>query len=189
VQTVNLVSAGAAFVGLISNIGKVETTGIEVDGTFLVTENFLLTGSFAIIDAEMKETPDPVDDTIDISGLRPPGAPEWTYNLMAEYTFNLSGGSTLQFRGDVRGRSDVYNQTSSRTGPRADYRLRPEVQDFGARVTWVNADQNLSVALWGKNLAEDWDITNFGPPTPCCSSFAAGFRGKTEYGLTATVDF
>ena len=189
VQTVNLVPAGAAFVGLLSNIGQVETTGLEVDGTFLVTDNFLINGSFAIIDAEMKNTPDPVDDTIDISGHRPPGAPEWTYNLIAEYTLNFSGGSTLQFRGDVRGRSDVYNQTSSRTGPRADYRLRPEVQDFGARITWMNADQNLAVALWGKNLAEDWDITNFGPPTPCCSSFAAGFRGKTEYGLTFTVDF
>ena len=189
VQTVNLIRAGGSFLGLMSNIGKVESTGLEVDGVFLLSDNFMLSGNFAIIDAEMKNTPDPADDTIDISGHRPPGAPEWTYNLAGEYTFGLGNGGSLVLRADVRGRSDVYNQTSSRTGARADARLRPEVSDWGARVTWANADEDLRVSLWGKNLAEDWDITNFGPPSPCCASFAAGFRGKREYGVTATKDF
>jgi iron complex outermembrane receptor protein len=189
VQTVNLVSAGAAFVGLLSNIGKVESLGLEVDGTFLVTDNFLISGNFALIDAEMVNTPDPVDSSIDISGMRPPGAPEWTYNLIGEYTFDLSGGSSLLVRADFRGRSDVFNQTSSRTGPRAGARLRPEIADWGARITWTNANDNLAISAWGKNLAEDYDITNFGPPSPCCASFAAGFRGKREYGLTASYDF
>jgi iron complex outermembrane receptor protein len=189
VQTVNLVTAGASFLGLMSNIGKVESTGLEVDGVFLLSDNFMLSGNFAIIDAEMKDTPDPADDTIDISGHRPPGAPEWTYNLAGEYTFGLGNGGSLILRADVRGRSDVYNQTSSRTGPRADARLRPEIHNWGARLTWMNADEDLRVSLWGKNLSEDWDITNFGPPSPCCASFAAGFRGKREIGLTATKDF
>ena len=189
VQTVNLLPAGAGFVGIISNIGKVESTGIEVDGAFLVNDNFVLSGGFALIDAEMKDTPDPADASIDISGMRPPGAPEWTFNLIGEYTQDLSDGGSLVFRADYRGRSDVYNQTSSRTGPRADARLRPSVGDWGARATWYNADDNLSVSFWGKNLTEDWDITNFGPPSPCCSSFAAGFRGKREYGVTVDYSF
>ena len=189
VQTVNLIRAGGSFLGLQSNIGKVESTGLELDGAFLIGDNFLLSGAVGIIDAEMKDTPDPADDTIDISGHRPPGAPEWTFNIIGEYTIELGGGGSMQLRADYRGRSDVYNQTSSRTGPRADARLRPEVKDWGARVTWMNANGNISVALWGKNLAEDWDITNFGPPSPCCTSFAAGFRGKREYGLTARFDF
>ncbi len=189
VQTVNLIRAGGSFLGLMSNIGKVQSTGLEVDGVFLLSDNFKLSGNFGIIDAEMKDTPDPADDTIDISGHRPPGAPEWTYNLAGEYTFGLGNGGSLVLRADVRGRSDVYNQTSSRTGPRADARLRPEIVNWGARVTWMNADEDLRVSLWGKNLNEDWDITNFGPPSPCCASFAAGFRGKQEIGLTATKDF
>lgn len=188
VQTVNLVPAGAAFVGLLSNIGKVESTGLEVEGAFLVTDNFLISGNFALIDAEMVNTPDPVDASIDISGERPPGAPEWTYNIIGEYTMPLGNGSSLMFRADFRGRSDVFNQTSGRTlNPQP--RLRPEIQDWGARVSWLSADDRLSVSLWGKNLAEDVDITNFGPPSPCCTSFAAGFRGKREVGITATYDF
>ena len=189
VQTVNLIRAGGSFLGLMSNIGKVESIGLELEGAFLLSDNFLLSGNVGIIDAEMKDTPDPADDTIDISGHRPPGAPEWTYNIIGEYTIDLNNGGSLMLRADVRGRSDVYNQTSSRTGPRADARLRPEVKDWGARVTWTNANEDLRVSLWGKNLSEDWDITNFGPPSPCCASFAAGFRGKREIGLTATKDF
>jgi iron complex outermembrane receptor protein len=189
VQTVNLVRAGASFLGLQSNIGSVESLGLELEGTFLITDNFLLSGSVASIDAKMRNTPDPVDDSIDISGHRPPGAPEWTFNLIGEYTMDLGSSGSVQLRADYRGRSDVYNQTSSRTGPRADVRLRPQVNDWGARVTWMNADENLAISLWGKNLREDWDITNFGPPSPCCTSFAAGFRGKREFGLTASYDF
>ncbi len=188
VQTINLVPVGAGFTGLISNVGAVETTGLEVDGAFLIGDNFLLSGSFALLDAELKNTPDPSDPLVDISGRRPPGAPEWTYALFGEYTLDLSGGSSLMFRADVRGRSDVFNQTSVRnTIP--PLRLRPEVVNWGARVSWTNANENLTLSLWGKNLNEDVDIENFGPPSPCCSTFAAGFRGKTSYGVTGTYDF
>jgi len=82
----------------------------------------------------------------------------------------------------------VFNQTSNRfTDP--PLRLRPQINDWGARVTWRSAEDHYSVALWGKNLSEDYDISNFGPPSPCCSTFAAGFRGKREYGLTANYNF
>jgi hypothetical protein len=94
----------------------------------------------------------------------------------------------LLFRADVRSRSDVFNQTSNRfTTP--PLRLRPEVTNWGARVTWISSSDKYSLSLWGKNLSEEVDIENFGPPSPCCSSFAAGFRGKTQYGLTGSVDF
>jgi iron complex outermembrane receptor protein len=162
VQTINLVPAGAAFLGLISNIGSVESTGLEVDGTFLVTDNFLISGNFALIDAEMKNTPDPVDSSIDISGMRPPGAPEWTYTLFGEFNIPLGNGSEIQLRGDVRGRSDVFNQTSSRFTTAADpvpKRLRPEIHNIGARISWIASGGSTVISLWGKNLNEDWDIS------------------------------
>ena len=141
-----------------------------------------------MIDAEMQDTFDPGGSGDNLSGFRSAGAPEWTYTLFGEYTAHLGNGSSLLFRGDVRARSDVFNQTSNRlTDP--PLRLRPEVTNFGARVTWMSASENLSISAWGKNLNEDVDIENFGPPSPCCSTFAAGFRGKRTYGLTATLDF
>ena len=195
VQTINLVPVGAGFTGLISNVGRVESTGLEFETTFLVTDDLMFSGTFALIDAEMRDTLDPtgaIDPSTgqvgNLSGHRPAGAPEWTYTVFGEYTKHLDNGSSLMFRGDVRGRSDVFNQTSNRfTDP--PLRLRPEVKNIGARITWMAADDKLSVSAWGRNLNENVDIENFGPPSPCCSSFAAGFRGKRSYGVTATYDF
>ena len=195
VQTINLVPVGAGFTGLISNVGRVESTGLELEGTFLVSDDFLFSGTLALIDAEMKDTLDPsgtidpaTGEIYDLQGHRPAGAPEWTYTLFGEYTAHLGNGSSLMFRADVRSRSDVFNQTSNRfTDP--PLRLRPEVMNFGARITWTSAAENLSVSAWGKNLNEEVDIENFGPPSPCCSSFAAGFRGKRSYGVTGTYNF
>ncbi len=195
VQTINLVPVAAGFTGLISNVGRVESTGLELEGSFLISDNFLLSGTVGLIDAEMKDTPDPTGaidpgtgQVYQLDGHRPAGAPEWTYTLFGEYSVDLSNGSSLQFRADVRSRSDVFNQTSNRfTNP--PLRLRPEVTNFGARVTWRSADENLTVSIWGKNINEDVDIENFGPPSPCCSSFAAGFRGKRSFGATVSYGF
>jgi iron complex outermembrane receptor protein len=195
VQTINLVPVGAGFTGLISNVGKVESKGLELEGTFLLTDNFLISGTVGIIDAEMKDTPDPTGaidpdtgEVYSLDGHRPAGAPEYTFTFYGEYTVNMGNGSSLLFRADVRSRSDVFNQTSNRfTDP--PLRLRPEVTNFGARVSWISADDNLAISVWGKNLGEEVDIENFGPPSPCCSSFAAGFRGKRYYGVTASLGF
>jgi iron complex outermembrane receptor protein len=195
VQTINLVPVGDGFTGLISNVGKVESKGLELEGTFLLSDNFLVSGTVGLIDAEMKDTPDPsgtedpdTGEVYSLDGHRPPGAPEWTYTLFGEYTAHLGSGASLLFRADVRSRSDVFNQTSNRfTDP--PLRLRPDVMNWGARVTWVSPSEMLRISAWGKNLNEDVDIENFGPPSPCCSSFAAGFRGKLSYGVTGTYDF
>ena len=188
IQTINLVPVGAGFTGLISNVGAVETLGLEVDSTFLLGDNFLLSGNFALLDSELKYTPDPSDLMVDISGHRPPGAPEWTFAVFGEYTINLGNGSDILLRADVRGRSDVFNQTLVRnTDP--PLRLRPEVINWGARVSWVSSSGSTVFSLWGKNLNEDFDIENFGPPSPCCNTYAAGFRGKTSYGATMSFAF
>jgi iron complex outermembrane receptor protein len=195
VQTINLVPVGGGFTGLISNVGSVESLGLELEGTFLITDDFLISGTAAFIDAEMKDTLDPsgaidpsTGEIVDLEGHRPPGAPEYTFTLFGEYTVHLGNSSSLLFRADVRSRSDVYNQTSQRTFD-PPLRLRPEVTNWGARVSWISASQNLTISAWGKNLSEGIDIENFGPPSPCCTSFSAGFRGKRSYGITMGVDF
>ena len=71
-----------------------------------------------------------------------------------------------------------------------DALLRPTITDFGAQAKWTNAAENLSITLWGKNLREDVDITNFSPFIAAgINDFATGFRGKREIGLTVNYDF
>ena len=243
VQTVNVVPVGAAFVGLVSNIGEVETVGIEFDGAFALSRNLTLSAGFAFQDTEIGgNTPTPeglvdldtlttiqVDDgtgtlvdaaageLVFLDGERPGGAPDWTFNVALDYNINLPDGSSLALRADLRGRDDVYFQTRDRfvtvgagaqtvlvidengvptgaTGAVAlatrDTALRPTITDVGAQVTWTNAQENFSVGIWGRNLREDVDISNVGPFIPAGTfDNAIGFRGKREFGLTASYGF
>ena len=206
VQTVNQVAIGdqGAFAGLISNVGEVSTTGIEFDGAIALSENLTLSTGFAFQDSEIGgNTPDP-DGIIDpatgqvalYDGFRPGGAPDWTFNIALDYTIGLVGGSTLDLRADFRGRDDVFFQTRNRLEivngvlQTSDALLRPTITDFGAQAKWTNAAENLSITLWGKNLREDVDITNFSPFIAAgINDFATGFRGKREIGLTVNYDF
>ena len=206
VQTVNQVAIGTdgLFAGLISNVGEVSTTGIEFEGAFALSNSVTLNVGFAVQDSEIGGgTPDPsglidpaTGQVVSFDGLRPGGAPDWTFNIALDYSIPLAGGSILDLRADVRGRDDVFFQTRDRFNVvngalvESDALLRPTITDFGAQIRWTNAAQNLSLALWGKNLAEDEDVTNFSPFIGAgINDFAVGFRGKREVGFTVNYDF
>jgi len=203
VQAVNQIDLGnGAFAGLISNIGNVETTGVELEGAFALTPNLTVTANFAYLDSEIGgNTPDP-EGLIDpatgapfiLDGERPGGAPDWTFNVAMDYLHPLPGGSSVALRADLRGRDDVFFQNRRRfstvDGSPSDALLRPTIIDLGAQVTWTSANENINVTLWGKNLLEDVDITNISPFVGGgINDFAIGFRGRTEYGLTASYGF
>ena len=206
VQTVNQVAIGTdgLFAGLISNVGEITTTGIEFEGAIALWDNLTVSLGFAFQDSEIGgNTPDPsglVDpatgQVVSYDGLRPGGAPDWTYNLAVDYGFALSGGSNIDLRADFRGRDDVFFQTRNRfvvnngALESSDALLRPTIADIGAQAKWTNAAENLSVTIWGKNLLEDEDITNFSPFIAAgINDFATGFRGKREFGLTVGYEF
>ena len=206
VQTVNQVAIGVdgAFAGLISNVGEITTTGFEFEGAVALSESLTISGNFALLDSEIGgNTPDPsglidpaTGQVVLYDGLRPGGAPDWTFVLALDYTIPLSGGSTLALRTDYRGRDDVFFQSRDRftvvdgTLQSSNALLRPTVTDIGAQAQWTNADENLSITLWGKNLREDEDISNVSPFIAAgINDFAVGFRGKREYGLSVNYDF
>ena len=234
VQTVNQVAIGdqGLFAGLISNVGRISTTGVEFDGAFALSESLTLSLGFAVQDTEIGGgTPDPsglldantvdldsgfvgaangedlIAEAVSFDGLRPGGAPEWTINVALDYAIQLKGGSTLDLRADFRGRDAVFFQTRDRfeieqltlndgvtmvdvAGDSSDQLLRPTITDFGAQAKWTNADGNISITAWGKNLREDVDVTNFSPFIAAgINDFATGFRGKKELGLTVNYNF
>lgn len=206
VQTVNQVAIGTdgLFAGLISNVGEVTTSGIEFDGAIALSDRLTFSTGFAFQDSEIGgNTPDPgglidpaTGQVVSYDGLRPGGAPDWTYNIAFDYSLPLAGGSTLDLRADFRGRDDVFFQTRNRFEivdgvlQTSDALLRPTVNDWGAQVKWTNANENLSFALWGKNLAEDADISNVSPFIAAgINDFSVGFRGKREVGVTVNYDW
>ncbi|MBT8077261.1 MAG: TonB-dependent receptor [Gammaproteobacteria bacterium] len=75
------------------NIVEATAAGFEAEFTWLVTENFTLSGSLGILDTEIDD-PQPIEITggyqVVLDGLEIPKAPETMYNLAAEYRFPLA---------------------------------------------------------------------------------------------------
>jgi iron complex outermembrane receptor protein len=79
-----------SLVGLVPqslNIGDLESSGIEMEGRVLVTDNFELSGTYGYLDADITSSLDP-----DILGKDTPQAPKHSASLGAHYYMDLAGG-------------------------------------------------------------------------------------------------
>ncbi len=205
-----LIPVGSGFTTLISNFGGVENTGVELEGTFLVTDDFTVGGNFAFYDAELGPgsviggMADPISGVIvgeDVSGQRPNESPDETYVLWGEYVWGLQGGSSISFRADIQHRSDVWGRLPNRTALANDGTslfLRPEIDNIGASINWTSASGDTVVSLWGRNLSDDVDYDTFGPPigfhfapssTPGVSLPSTGYSGRKQAGVDVRFRF
>ena len=88
-----------------SNVGSVRSTGIEGDLTYVVNDNFEVGGTFAAIDAELRDTEIVLardlagipTNVVDLDGERPEVAPRWTGTFYAEYSHELNNGNCLLY--------------------------------------------------------------------------------------------
>ena len=184
IQTVTLVPIGDGFQSVTSNVGEVESFGIEGDLTYLVSDNFRVGGTFAAIDAELQDT---ILFGVDLDGQRPEVAPRWTGTAYAEYDINFSNGNILSLRGDFTGRDSIFDGNEDRS---TTARIRPTTTNFGARIAYDFGDeQQYRVMLWGKNLNEDYDISNIGPLQPNTLQPPVGFALKRQLGVTVSGAF
>lgn len=186
-QQVNVFRAGTNgfTTQVIDNAAQSEVLGVELDYAWQVTEHFRLSGNFARLDAEFKDTriqtgPGPASIR-DISGNRPHNVPEWTGTLVADLEFPLANGAVVALRGDWRGRSEVFNDILNE--PEFE---RPGTDVFGARLAWLSPDGTWQVALWGRNLTEEEEILNIGPAPPFLGDNPVGFGPPRTYGITVT---
>jgi iron complex outermembrane receptor protein len=167
----------------IDNAARSDVLGLEADYLWQVTDNFRLSGNFALMDAELKDTqlrlePGPISD---VSGNRPNNVPEWTGTLVAEYFFELGNGSQIGLRADWRGRSSIYNDVLN--SPQFE---RPGTDIIGARAAWYSNDDVWEVALYGKNLTEEADVLNIGPVAPFINDNPVQFGPPRTYGFTVS---
>ena len=85
------------------NVDEAEATGLEVDFTALVTDNFTLGGALGLLDTEI--TSDSTAEItggfiVELQGLELPKAPETTFNLYGEYRWPMANGNEWWLRGE-----------------------------------------------------------------------------------------
>lgn len=102
-----LLGTPAVPVSNLTNAGQVRTRGFEIDMTARVSDGFSLRGSVAYADAFVRQfNPNPATNAPSaLNGTRLPLAPEWSWNVGADYERDLGGvvvyaGTGYSYTGD-----------------------------------------------------------------------------------------
>jgi iron complex outermembrane receptor protein len=144
-----------------SNAKEQTTSGVDLDVTFLATENLMFNLSLEYLDAEFDDFTgaachpsgpkavqlSPTAYVCDFSGETPYFVPDWSGLISANYILPLSNGSEAyayagyNFKTDHDTATDGYN------------RGHDDLENLDARLGWRN--DNWDIAVWGKNLTDD----------------------------------
>jgi len=132
---------------LVAANAEATSQGLELDATALVTDNWVLNVNYGYLDAEYDQF---ISGGQDFTGNRLPRAPENSYSITSNYTFNLAGGSSVDFNLNYAYQDDFFHDPSNANGSGEDgYGL------LRAGLTWTSATGNWDVTAWGKNLADE----------------------------------
>lgn len=166
----------------VTNAGSALTQGIELDGRWLLTEKFMLSGSLAYLDFEWLDyvdgpcyegapNEDPDAGTCDLTGRENQHTPEWTASLSGTYTQPLFNALVLELGVDVSYKGEHF--TSGDLDPRG---IQDAVNKINARIGLSSEEETWSVALVGKNLTDE---TTIGIGSPSALD-AGGYRATIE---------
>ena len=135
------------FVGTLTNAGEAEISGIEIEGTFLFTENFSMQVAASFLDAEIKEW---IINDVDVSDDREvQNTPEEMAYIAFNYDMDAFGGNmgfnlNWSYKGDI----------TQFEAPSPD--LDQDSYDMvNASVVWISDSDTWLVGLHGKNLTDE----------------------------------
>ncbi|MAP94135.1 MAG: TonB-dependent receptor [Ponticaulis sp.] len=156
-REVNSSSPSAGVVQNIVNTADAEILGLEIEGRYAVTDNFLVTANLGLIDAEYTDvrydiSGDLVVDNKDLA-LAIPRVPEATYGFGFIYDVNLGDHGSLVSRANFQ-HKDEFAYTDSNFG------WVQEVDSLSADVTWYTGLDGISVSLYGDNLLDEVSAGN-----------------------------
>jgi len=178
----------------VGNAGEAVSQGVEVDGRWLLVEGFTLGASVAYLDATygtfmgatctIPQATDPVNNPgcladdgsnitagesggQDLSGRTLLFAPDWSYNVNAQWVVPMSDNVELRSSLDANYTDEFYSALDLDPSTLHGSNLR-----FNARVAVTSVDEIWSVALIGKNLTDESSrVWNNDVPTTASNSY------------------
>ncbi|WP_404340957.1 TonB-dependent receptor [Pseudoalteromonas mariniglutinosa] len=150
----------------VENGAQSSSRGVEIDGRWLLTDNWQLSGNVAYLDFSWDEfkgakcftsamfTPNHVEPsgvTCDLSGATGAYAPKWSGSVNLDYTKELTAAMELTFNIESVFKASYYT----------NYDLNPFTEQSGygkinMRLGLMNYDNGWSLALLGKNLSDKY---------------------------------
>ena len=204
VNTTFVDSGGATrLTQFVSNAGKANTYGAELEATLLPWRGMDLTTSTAYLHARYKrgsrfetQLVGGLPVQVDRSGEPITQAPKWTANFSATQTFELQSGK-LKLHADYAYISSRYFDYFTTGDPAAAQAVAianeaSRIRAYGlvnGQISFTFADPNIEVALFGKNLANKAFFTNvFNSYTGIGATLQ--FQGTPRtYGVTVSYSF
>ena len=179
-QTFGPLTAAAAFGTFQTfNAGDAKIQGIELEATWVVTEQLTLSGFYAFQDSEFGDTNIPGTAFPDQSGQDLIRAPENKFSINAHYLMPLASGAEL-------GLNLSWRYTDDQRGELEPWSIQPAFDLFDARLSWTRNDGALELAVWGRNLADEEYISHV---YAIASSVVAVFGDPRMYGATLSYRF
>jgi len=150
----------------LSNAATADILGIEGELIYTPNENWFFQTTAGLLDAEYDTFGNPLSGGIDFSGNRIPLTAEYEFSALGRYNKLLSGGANVAFQLSVSVKGDTFFQAQNsldNTSLQED-----SVTIWNGRVSYLSADSKWSLALVGKNLANEeyfgsgFDVTGLG---------------------------
>ncbi|MEM1144038.1 MAG: TonB-dependent receptor [Pseudomonadota bacterium] len=181
-RDINLPSVTSGVLQLTQNTADIEITGIEIDGTFRVTDGLTVQASLGVMDPEYTDvrfdlSGDGVIDSID-ENLNIPRAPELTYSISAIYDVDVGSYGYISSR-----LSYAYRDETSFNDNNLGFILEQEILD--ASVDFHTNDGTWVLSLFGRNLL---DTVRHGGDTPL-GTIGPVFVGGTFAPLSAPATY
>ena len=161
------------------NAGDAKNFGVEIEATYVVNENLLLSGFYGFQDSELVDARVPNSTYADQSGQDMTRTPENKFDLNLEYVLPLGGGGELAF--DIG-----WHHTSKQRGELAPFAVQDGYHLLDASVSWANEADQLKIALWGRNLGDEEYTAHL---YTVANSVVAVFGEPLMMGLSATYNF
>ena len=169
------------------NTGGSEATGVDVELTWVPSDNWRVTGAVNWIDHEYDSgtfLPDlrGTNQPIDLTQYDVPFSPEWKFMLGASYDWSLVSGKRVTLNGSLNyqdeAETDVFNGLNTQMEDRTLVDLSATLhdrEDRWALTAYVTNALDETYRVAALPVAGLWNFTNYGPPR--------------SYGLTLNVKF
>ena len=132
-----------------TNGGDVETSGLEMDVLWQVTDAFRISGGFAISDAETT-----LGDDL-------PFSPDTKFTIMGDYDIALANGGFININSFYTYTDELLSGNIGQDGDSNPEVLLPDYGIWSGSVSYVTADQRFKFSLVGKNLTDESFATTF----------------------------
>ncbi|MGI9232957.1 MAG: TonB-dependent receptor [Woeseiaceae bacterium] len=155
---------GGGFRSVFENAGESEGSGLEIEASFLATENFRIDANVSFLDAEFvdylsanpifRPAPPAPAVTEDLNGNKLRQAPEFSGFIRGEYEHALANGGTLTMGAQVSHKDDqFYTEFNDAVSGQEAYTL----VDFNIKYT--TPSERVSVNVWGNNVTDEFVVS------------------------------